>query len=322
VLFPVPYSLGGFPCLAALHEPGVEEPLELPCSPVAGEALVRVSLPGGLELSPWSVLTLRSRPSDRSDQFGVKPIRLLGEGTTPWSPPVVGFEVPFLDPAQALAVSLPEFVQAASAPSEFDGQPSGWVGSATVSPDGRSGRFEATSPSLGLVVDVRTGLDRVDLEMSLTNRSESSLGGVVAILCASSRGASPFPESGHARTWVVSESGPARLDALPNDEGDPLYVYREDISEPLTVLRSMDGAWVLGHGFEESMASGGNASSNGVCVHSRPDFGSLEPGQTVRRSGFLYLGPESGLSSSWQTPPEGPAAGLQLDAKVGPCLTN
>lgn len=287
-------------CEATLHLPGSSRRVEGTCSTRAGNPSVWSQFEGLTEMPAWSVLVVRLLDKRHPERFGVEPITL--EGTTgPWSAPTVAFRVPFLDDRQVFSLSLPEFVRVANAGDGFEGNIDRWDTQATIAEGGRTGRFVAVGQGIRFEADVQTKFDRVELAIEMTNESQRVLEGVEALLCASSRGASPFPESGHGKSSVPTHEGESLLDDLPLDGGDPLYLYRSDLTSPRIAMQSTDGTLLFGHAFDGSVAAGGNGSSNGVCLHSRPSFGDLPPGASVTRRGMLYLGPEGGMEvpGSW-----------------------
>ena len=305
-------------CVALLHLPGEGRAVEGECSTRAASPSVWATFADQRSLPGWSAVEVRLLGREREAAHGVEPILVHGSTGT-WSSPTVGFEVPFLDDRQVFSLSLPEFVRVEDAPPGFEGDIAGWSTSAVIAEDRRSGRFLAESPTASFEAELTTGLDRVDITITLENRSDRTLRSVEALLCASSRGASPFPESGHGRTTIETPQGPNRLDSRPVDGGDPLYLYRRDLSSPGVSMRSVDDAWEFGHAFDGSVAVGGNGSSNGVCLHSRPHFGDLQPGQRARRAGLLYLGRAGGFDVPEGWHPAEPEVLAPPPAERPPC---
>lgn len=307
-------------CAATLHLPDRGESHVGRCETEAGSPSTWATFPGRTELPAWSIVEVRLSDEDRSQEYGVQPIRIQG-ATGAWTAPTVAFEVPFLDAEQVLSVSLPEFLRVDDPPADFDGNIEAWQTTAVVAADRQSGSFRAESEGWGFRADVRTGSNRVDLTLWVENRSDRPLKGVEALLCASSRGASPFPESGHGRTWVETSSGRQSLDELPVDGGDPLYLYRDDLAAPAIMMESVDQSWVFAHAFDRSAAAGGNGSSNGVCLHSRPVFGDLAPGASAMLSGMLFLGRAGDLQVPEGWSPSHPGPAMAADTPRMPCAS-
>ncbi len=276
-------------CEATLHVPRTGESSVGTCKIKPDEGSVWATFPDQRQAPPWSVVEVRFL-SDEPLPFGAKPIRMVArEG--PWLAPTVTFDVPFLDERHELSISLPESLRVEHPPADFDGNLSAWTTTAHVQDDGRSGAFRGESGGLTFSALLKTGDGRVDMEITVDNQTGTDLGEVEALLCASSRGASPFPDAGHGNTWIETPTGRRRLDGLPRDGGDPLYIYGDDVSRPMVSLDSVDGRWTFTHAFDGSAAIGGNGNGSGVCLHSRPNFGSLAQGASATRKGLLFVGP-------------------------------
>ena len=305
-------------CSATLHLPdrGLSEVGE--CKTKAGDTSMWASFPGRTELPSWSIVEVRLDWSERPELYGVEPIRLQA-ATGPWAAPTLVFEVPFLDEDQVFSLSLPEFLRVDDPPENFDGDLASWQTTAVVAADRRSGTFRAESTGWVFEADIRTETNRVDLSLRFENRSSRGVSGAEALLCASSRGATPFPESGHGRTWIQTSDGRRRLDELPLDSGDPLYLYRRDLAAPVVTMESVDRQWLFGHAFDSSAVAGGNGSSNGVCLHSRPVFGDLRPGASASRSGMLFLGRAGDLRVPEGWSPTAPASPIAKEGTRMPC---
>jgi len=139
-----------------------------------------------------------------------------------------------------------------------------------------------------LKVDAEATSDAVAVTMQVTNSGRRPLADVRAMICLESKPAGVFPREGHDRTWVAGPGGPIPLASIPEDHGDPLYREIDPPRYGLTMLSSLDGR-VLGQVFEGGEIVGGNAGRTHLCVHARPGFGDLGPGQTATRRGTVFL---------------------------------
>jgi hypothetical protein len=132
------------------------------------------------------------------------------------------------------------------------------------------------------------GATRVDTVLTVTNIGPQPLRDLRALVCLSGGGLD-FPESGHEHTWVEVGGRLGPLSEVPAEVGEPLYQEPSEFSSPLTELESSDRDWVMGVAFEDDGVVGGNGGSGGVCIHSGPRFGTLEPGQTATRTGTIHI---------------------------------
>lgn len=301
-------------CVAQWHLPATGEVIDLPCRTNSLGPSIHVELPARDGAFPaWSVLATRLVVGDRPNALGRIQLDVSGSGE--WRSETVPFEVPVLDEDQIFAVTMPEFVELTMA----DGarrhiDPAPWPAELTLHEGRVDGTLVRRGEDLVISTHMVTSKRDVALTMTVENVGETTYEEVTALLCVTSKGASPFPESGHANTHVWTAQGRERLEDLPLDEGEALYPYRTDITIPITALTSTDGRWVMATAFESSRAAGGNGGGEGVCIHSRPRFGPLAPGQKRTRSGLLWVGPAGELEvpTQWtfEPPPRGDDAGL------------
>ena len=68
-----------------------------------------------------------------------------------------------------------------------------------------------------------------------------------------------------------------------------MYQEPTGATHNLTAIESSDRDWVLGVEFEDDGIVGGNAGAGGVCIHSGPRFGTLQPGDIATRRGTLHI---------------------------------
>ncbi|MCP4873533.1 MAG: hypothetical protein GY898_33015 [Proteobacteria bacterium] len=281
-------------CTAQWHLPGTGEAIDLPCRTNSLGPSIHVELPASDgEFPAWSVLATRLVIGDRPAALGRIQLDVSGSGE--WRSDEVPFDVPVLDEDQIFAVTLPEWLEV-----KTDGQvdqldPAPWPADLTLNEGRVDGTLTRTGEQLTVSTQMVTSKREIALTMTVQNVSDQPIEEVVALLCATSKGASPFPESGHANTYVWTAAGREKLEDRPVDEGEALYPYRTDITIPITALESTDGRWVMANAFESSTEAGGNGGGDGVCIHSRPRFGPLAPGQKQTRSGTLFIGPAGEL---------------------------
>ncbi len=284
-------------CSATLERPalGTTEPLVCIAGP-AGHATVAVRADPGWIVVQHTIVSA-------SIQHGSTAIRIRPPlGATEFSE--VQLLVPGWPEGEALSLAFPEF---------FGGGVEGiWdqlEPSYRLDPAGEEMSVEASNEQVHVqgVLSGRPGL--VEVELSIANLGPAPLPDVSALLCLSTSPAAPFAESGHERTWFVDDLGLRSLDELSPDSGAPLYVEESRFTLPITLHTALDGGTTLGHAFESSDVVGGNAGSNGVCIHSRPQFGTIASGQTVTRRGRIWVGgstPEGIVASYRSAPLEAP----------------
>jgi hypothetical protein len=279
VLVPV-WREGDFDsCRATWHEPLAARSSALPCRMRADRKGLEFALP---PFDRWAVLEVglgSPAPAlvDPGDRVTVEP-----GNPSQWSELVLA--PPAWPDGSVATLAFPEFFDATGAPDGvWDGlRPSYSRLSETVlGLVARTDRVEVTGALEELV-------DGVRMKMQIRNLSGEPLRDVSALICLSTWPSGQFPSSGHRRTFYPGRDGLISLDRLPIDDGDPLYVESRRFSHPLTVLESVERDLVLGHAFEASSIVGGNGGT-GVCVHSRPEFGDIAPGEAVQRRGRLWL---------------------------------
>ncbi len=295
-------------CVATWHLPASGEEHDLPCRTHSLGPSIHLKLPAVEAFPPWSVVTTKLVTPARPTNPGK--IQLSVSGSGEWLSDSVPFEIPVLAPDQRFAVTMPEWLEVlddAGGREHID--PAPWPAELTLEGNRTAATLTRRGDGLTVATSMVTSKRRIDLEMTVTNTSDAELAEVVALLCASSKGATPFPESGHANTYVWTPDGRERLEDRPVDEGEALYHYRRDIADPVTALESVDGAWTMATAFESSAGAGGNAGGGGVCIHSRPRFGPLAPGKSQTRRGFIFVGPGGELTvpTEWavEAPPRG-----------------
>ncbi len=267
-------------CRAALLEPFAGTSRTLAC--VAGE--------GGFEVRTgafrsWGVVTIEGVPPHPRRVAGREVVGVVA-GTSAdsdrWTE--LTLEAPEW-PAGSIALGFPEWLRSEAGPLDQFGGP---LVPAYEPIEGGVG-FVASNELVRVTGTLLGRPDGLDATLAVTNVGAETLPGVEALICLETDPARPFPESGHARTFVARGDGMVPL-REPVDSGDPLYVETDRVTHPLTVLTSADERWVLANAFAGSTGSGGNALGPGVCVHSRPRFGDVAPGATVERRGRLWIG--------------------------------
>ncbi len=266
-------------CRAQLIEPFAGTSRSIGCAP--SDHRFAVTVPA---FDHWGIVTVQLVGAHAS-RFDTEVVRIVGgvEGERDrWTE--LTLEAPQW-PAGVIHLGFPEEIRSDEGPVDHGLSPL----VPTWTPIEGGYRYEAVNERVRVSGSLLSEPDGLRTSMSVTNTGSFALKRVSALICLEVDPPLPFPTSGHGRTFVPVGDGMVPLDATILDSGDPLYIERERFSHPLTVVESVDRRWVMGNAFEGSSVVGGNAAE-GVCAHSRPAFGDLEPGQTVERTGRLWIG--------------------------------
>jgi hypothetical protein len=248
---------------------------ERPCGWV--EDRVEVVPQGG----PWDVAVVSLRGG--SPRLEGDTIRPRPPGAERWAE--ITLEVPGRPRGEQITIAAPESVHVSDRPDDL------LVG---VHPKSEGGGDEPLIVRGGnefIAVDtiLTASADRVDISLSLTNTGKEPLREARGLVCLSGVGAVDFPEAGHEHTFVQLGGRTIRLSDNPPDAGDPMYQEPTGATHNLTAIESSDRDWVLGVEFEDDGIVGGNAGAGGVCIHSGPRFGTLQPGDIATRRGTLHI---------------------------------
>ena len=185
---------------------------------------------------------------------------------------------------------------------------------------------EATTegPGIRFAATVEGRVGGADMKLSLTNRTDEVWHEVRALVCASSgdrQGAWPFPLGGQEQVRGRFAGEFRSLSEARIDSGDPFYLELTGAEAPVTELSAPDGSLSLALGMDRSDVVGGNAN-NGICLHARPFFGTIEPGATREVRGRLRLEaqrPSSLFDVRWEKANTPTQASPLDDNWVSPC---
>ncbi|MBJ94247.1 MAG: hypothetical protein CMP23_07170 [Rickettsiales bacterium] len=268
------------------YDPAASAPRSLPYRWDAEARELEVKLPA---LAAWNVLTLRARLAlesvspDARVQVDPPAFDDGSEDRETWQ---VSFTVPqWPGGKRNLTLRAPEDVVAGGLAGLTDDLRAQWQ----RSPDGSSALLTARNQLISLRVGLSVGTDFVDVTTSITNLRDQSMAAVEAMFCLDPGDLHHFPERGLDRNYLLRGGKVASLGNERHGSGSPNFTESTGFDLPLTVLESVDDRWSLGHAFEASGLLGANGSGGGVCVHTRPRFGDLAPGQEVVRRGRIYM---------------------------------
>ncbi len=305
-------------CAAQWHHPATGVVHELPCRADPVGPAMHLTLPPVDDFPPWSVLTTSLVPRTRPSAPGK--IQLRASSSPDWRSPEVQFEIPILDEEQQFAITLPQSLQVTRSEGVEELDTLLWPASLTVGGNRTEAVLTRRGEGLTMEAAMVTTKREVKVALTVTNTGAEPLDEVLVPLCATSRGATPFPRAGHGNTSVWTARGREALEAPPLDEGDASHRRRSDIADPVTAVKSTDGRWVMAAAFESSREAGASDIDGVVCLLSEPRFGPLAPGASTTREGFLYVGPAGDLPvpTPWATAPP-PEAGAPDGGWVAAC---
>ncbi len=213
-----------------------------------------------------------------------------------------------------IRVDLPETLSArrgALAFAPFRGLP----GSAAALPGG----YRAASPSAEVEGGWRLAGDFAELELSVTHRGLGVAEDVRSQVCLRLAEAPSFLHPGARGVWITENGAPLEFSELRARDGypasavivgrrggepDPPGVRREQAifsrsnvraDDGVIAVRSADGRFSLGTLWQDARLVFHNFTPGRQCIHSNPSFGSLRPGETATRKGWIVLvegGPE------------------------------
>lgn len=278
-------GVGGAACEARAIHPwtGLRQPLG--CEPVPeAPGFARVTTP---PIAGWLVVEV-DRVPDTAGALHPRPWTVQASPGGGLEGRTVTLELPPGGPLSQLSLSLPEWLKAEP---DLSGVLDGATARVRPGPEGRSVETTMAGPGIRFVSRVDGRPQGVDIEISVSNRSEQTWHDVQALICASAtdrRGEWPFPVGGTEELRARFDGELRPLSDARIDSGDPFYLELRGADVPVTELSSVDGSLTLALGMDRSDIVGGNANG-GVCLHARPRFGDLEPGATATVSGRLRL---------------------------------
>lgn len=180
--------------------------------------------------------------------------------------------------------------------------------------DGVTG-YECIFEGKGVLrAELRGGGDCVDFTLSIRNLTDETLTGAYSNTCFNCSGSPYFRDPERVRSYVWTDDGPTCFLQMPHGGGgEPLHngwaVARPDEPAPaggpkgrypFLFIRSRDGRWIVAQAYDEGVTVASNAHYS--CLHSRPTWPDIPPGEERSRTGKLYFikgGPEE-LLARWR----------------------
>jgi hypothetical protein len=142
--------------------------------------------------------------------------------------------------------------------------------------------------------------DGVALSLSLTNLSDTPIGPSLANVCVQFAAAPSFADPLLERYFYVSGGTIVHVNRpyynfeenhtwFFGTAPDTRFPHNPPADYGFVGLASKDGEWVAGHGWDSSKKVWGNCHPSLACFHSDPEFGKVNPGQTLVSKGVLYI---------------------------------
>jgi len=240
--------------------------------------------------------------------YGKRPIGIIAEhGASP------RFSVPFF-PEATFSLYCPEQSGAAGVPLAWAAgrPPIKWK----VNEEGTVAEYECTFEGRAVQrVPLKSGMDYVDFTISIKNLTDKMFTGVGTNSCFNNYHAPYFDDPEWLRTMVWTDDGPARMIDMDigKSGGEIMHggwaVARPDqkapkggnlVRYPFIFLLSRDGDWVIAQAYAEGRTVASN--SHYSCLHSRPVWPDIPPGEERSVTGKLYFlrgGPDD-LLKRWK----------------------
>ena len=230
----------------------------------------------------------------REDLYGARPIRISSHG---WHGAV--FHAPQF-PLGAIGSNMPEQIGArgvALSWSEIK-TPLRWH----ISDDGTKASYSCTWPDKAtLTVTLESSTDYVDFTLALRNLTDKPFKGVQSNTCFNPSHSPYFADIERLRTYVWTDAGPTRAVEMPcGTSGEYLHggwpiakpgqkapKGGRQTRYPFIAVASRDGKWVLAQAYDKGLSLGNNAHY--TCLHTRPTWDDIAPGQEGSRRGRLYF---------------------------------
>lgn len=279
-------------------------------------------------LGVWTAISVRPQLPSRGNAEGPGKLRIdpptvdensQGEGVNQMM-----FDVPWWwGGNRKLTLSAPEEIFSAN---NIQGLGHNLVPSWDYKEDGSRLTLSAANKFVHVTVEARVSEpDSVSLKTTIKNLHSERLRRVEAMFCLDPGDLGQFPDSGLDRNFVRRQGEEAALGMDRHFSGTPLFSEGTDFDLPMTVLESVDDLWSLGHAYQNSQTLGANGAGGGVCIHTLPRFGSINPGESRSLSGHIYMasGRASDLFDRFVADPPFTFAVPQLDPSraTGPvCL--
>ena len=175
--------------------------------------------------------------------------------------------------------------------------------------------YQCTFEGKGVLkAELRAGEDFVDFTLTIRNLTDETLTGVHSNTCFNCGGSAYFRDPERVRSYVWTDGGPTCFLQMPHGGGgEPLHngwsVAKPDepaprggskVRYPFLFIRSRDGEWIVSQAYDEGTTVASNAHYS--CLHSRPTWPDIPPGEERSRTGKLYFirgGPEE-LLARWR----------------------
>ena len=263
---------------------------------------------GAAPTKPPAAEPIEPAEGPRSELLGKEPIRVVyhqgGAG--------VRIQVPYF-PVGAFNLSFPEQAGAAGMPLAWSAKHEGvrWQDN----PDG-SCEYACTFPGKAqLRGKLVPHADCVDFILAIRNLTEQPLTQVHTNTCFNPHRSPYFNNTERNRSYVWTDAGPTCMLEMPISptSGEPRPggggIARADqpapkggnlVRHPFVFIRSRDSQWVIAQAYGEGTSIGTNAHYS--CLHSRPRWPDIPPGQERSMAGKLYFirgGPEE-LLARWK----------------------
>jgi len=157
--------------------------------------------------------------------------------------------------------------------------------------------------------------DCVDFTLAIRNLTQKPFTGVYSNTCFNPQRSPYFNNTERTRSYGWTDDGPTCMLQMPINpkSGEPLHggwrVAKPGqpapkggslLRHPFLFIRSRDGEWVIAQAYGEGVTTGTNAHYS--CLHSRPRWPDIPPGQERSVTGKLYFvrGGPNELLARWK----------------------
>ena len=151
---------------------------------------------------------------------------------------------------------------------------------------------EFTKPGvLSLRGECRDIANGVSLSLRVTNFSGRPWEGVIGGVCVQLAAAPDFTDPDRERTFGTADGKLIRMGEPRGFQGLTQHFSPATApTENFICVESREPGFVLAQWWEgDGRFVGGNCHRSITCIHAPPDFGDIGPGQSVERTGRLYL---------------------------------
>jgi len=280
----------GFRC--AMDAEGTEGAGAMNGAPTSG-AMNRAPTLGRDESRPYMGGGAPKRPEMPGPDEGAvgRPIEMVCAG------PGATIRVPWF-PRGYFGLSFPEQIGA-------EGLPLGWgvqhSGFRPVNEGGVVGYDCTFEGKAELRARLKGGVDYVDFTLTLRNLTDRAFTNVHSNTCFNCWQSPYFDDPERVRSFVWTDEGPTCFLRMPHGgggeplhngwtvakPGEPAPVGGDRVHYPIIALRSRDGKWMVAQTYDQGVTVASNAHY--ACLHSRPTWPDIPPGETVSRTGRLYF---------------------------------